>query len=555
MENNTFSNETISTVKNLYLNIGNKKIENKELEYWKSKLAKGWNVCKILYSMRLKDVINSVDTKKRTYFVSSKGNNSNPGTKISPWKTIQRAVDVLQPGDKVYVRRGTYYGPIILKHSGNNENYITFQAYPGEVPVITRLDRDYNKDTVVLSPMNKDVSFIRFIGFKINEGIRCGIVVYAPAKNIEILNCEISHQNINIPKGKRIGWGIGLISYNESKIYNCIIDGNYIHDNHTGNPSKTGIYNSALSITGKVSRFKVTNNIIVNNDFIGIDVIGHQKGEMAILGMNDNGLIDNNIVMNNGLKNKWVSGIYLDGGYKILLQNNLIINNKGKGLKIGQSSKGSITERIIFRNNILWNNEDSIEIGDFNRGISKNISFLHNVIGNNMTDEIKIFNYSGINFVNNIFAPTYGKKIFISQTKILDVEFKGNMFTKKDSIGMEHVTKPMVFQNPDFVDPGSMNFRLKQTSPCINKGAFLTNAIVAGKGNKIKVKNAEFFSDGLGLVPGDIITIGERYTVRINKVDYDKNILYLDNEISWKTGDSIAYEYSGTFPDIGFCEY
>ena len=37
----------------------------------------------------------------KTYFVAPTGNDGHPGTAEQPWKTIQRATDVLAPGDTV----------------------------------------------------------------------------------------------------------------------------------------------------------------------------------------------------------------------------------------------------------------------------------------------------------------------------------------------------------------------------------------------------------------------------------------------------------------------
>jgi hypothetical protein len=43
------------------------------------------------------------------YYISgSSGNDINPGTLASPWKTIQKANSRLQAGDTVYIRGGTY---------------------------------------------------------------------------------------------------------------------------------------------------------------------------------------------------------------------------------------------------------------------------------------------------------------------------------------------------------------------------------------------------------------------------------------------------------------
>ena len=65
-----------------------------------------------------------------TYFVSPSGANTNPGTAGSPFLTIQKASDVVQPGDVVDVLPGRYAG-FDVTTSGLAGAPITFQAEPG----------------------------------------------------------------------------------------------------------------------------------------------------------------------------------------------------------------------------------------------------------------------------------------------------------------------------------------------------------------------------------------------------------------------------------------
>ena len=45
-----------------------------------------------------------------TYHVSTAGSDSNTGSIDAPWATLQRAADVVDPGDTVLVNAGTYSG-------------------------------------------------------------------------------------------------------------------------------------------------------------------------------------------------------------------------------------------------------------------------------------------------------------------------------------------------------------------------------------------------------------------------------------------------------------
>jgi parallel beta-helix repeat protein len=69
-----------------------------------------------------------------TYYVD--GNSplafdSNPGTEAQPWKSISKATALLQPGDTLLIKAGTYRETVILTKSGTAANPITIMAYPG----------------------------------------------------------------------------------------------------------------------------------------------------------------------------------------------------------------------------------------------------------------------------------------------------------------------------------------------------------------------------------------------------------------------------------------
>jgi hypothetical protein len=72
-------------------------------------------------------------TAGTTYYVAKTGNNSNPGSSASPFLTVQKAADVVQPGDIVVVRPGVYKERIIMKTSGTASSPIIFRGEPGAI--------------------------------------------------------------------------------------------------------------------------------------------------------------------------------------------------------------------------------------------------------------------------------------------------------------------------------------------------------------------------------------------------------------------------------------
>jgi alpha-N-arabinofuranosidase len=68
-----------------------------------------------------------------SFHVAPNGNDANPGTETAPFRTIQHAADVAQPGDVVTVHRGVYRERISPPRGGESDaRRIVYQASPGE---------------------------------------------------------------------------------------------------------------------------------------------------------------------------------------------------------------------------------------------------------------------------------------------------------------------------------------------------------------------------------------------------------------------------------------
>jgi hypothetical protein len=71
------------------------------------------------------------------YFVAVDGSDSNPGSWRQPFRTIQKAADIAKPGDTCYVRGGVYREGVSVKGSGTEGRPICFEAWPGEVVILS----------------------------------------------------------------------------------------------------------------------------------------------------------------------------------------------------------------------------------------------------------------------------------------------------------------------------------------------------------------------------------------------------------------------------------
>ena len=87
-----------------------------------------------------------------TYYISPTGNDNNPGTINSPFKTWERISqprwnNILNGGDTVFIRGGTYVSPHASNGddgvacywqniNGTSNSYVVIMAYPGEKPIL-----------------------------------------------------------------------------------------------------------------------------------------------------------------------------------------------------------------------------------------------------------------------------------------------------------------------------------------------------------------------------------------------------------------------------------
>jgi hypothetical protein len=213
----------------------------------------------------------------KTFYVSTSGSNSNPGSASAPWRTIQKAVNTLRPGERVLVRSGTYTENLEMRRAGNASAPITVAAQPGDRPVL----RAAGGHPLEVGP---SAAYFRFSGFVItgHRGTSGGNVdVYGD--HVEISGNEI-----------RGGRDQGIYTAEESSAVQIL--GNRIHHNGRGIEHQShGIYlqgddhlvaNNAIhdhpegfgiQVYDEGSRSIVVHNTVVRSGHSGI-VVGGEGG-------------------------------------------------------------------------------------------------------------------------------------------------------------------------------------------------------------------------------------------------------------------------------------
>jgi len=79
----------------------------------------------------------AVHTQAAEYFVAINGSDNNSGSQEQPFQTIQKAADLMNPGDTCYVGGGIYRQVVRPMRSGTKGKPIRFEARPGEVVVLS----------------------------------------------------------------------------------------------------------------------------------------------------------------------------------------------------------------------------------------------------------------------------------------------------------------------------------------------------------------------------------------------------------------------------------
>jgi hypothetical protein len=125
----------------------------------------------------------------QTFYVSTTGSDSNAGTEFAPWRTVQKALNALQPGQRALVRAGTYTQDLSFSRAGTATAPITVAAYPNERPVLRAAAT--SGDTF---PIRITGSYFRIQGFVIENarGISSTNVYFeGSAHHVELSSNEL----------------------------------------------------------------------------------------------------------------------------------------------------------------------------------------------------------------------------------------------------------------------------------------------------------------------------------------------------------------------------
>jgi hypothetical protein len=278
-------------------------------------------------------------------YVSPSGSDRAKGTREKPWRTIQKALDTLRPGETAVVRAGVYRESLVMQRPGRDSAPITVRSYPGEKVVVRPAgtgEQDYPLRVTT------GAAYLRFRGFVIEDApLDTTVNVYIAAQDrpyphdIEISGCEI-----------RRSTGTGLLAEPNSRRVKVL--GNVVHDNGDGSQQHQGIYFQGKE--GEIAR----NVVYGQPDGFGIQV---RAGA-------DRVLVANNTSVGNSL-----SGIVVENtAARVTVVNNISAFNGGWAVRGYDSGDGPTLPGNVAHHNLGFGNSSGEfansgrAVIDFSRG-------------------------------------------------------------------------------------------------------------------------------------------------------------------------------------------
>jgi hypothetical protein len=264
------------------------------------------------------------------HFVSPTGDDNNPGTEALPWRTIQKAVNLAQPSETIFVRGGTYYESIQILQSGKNGLPITLTSYPGE---IAEINGDGNLALYSSGPVSYWIIENLTLRSSNTHTVRFGwfheaVTSYLTLRNNYIFGAVFTVGNHQLFENNEINGsgytdsgGYGGINdshggFGDDATHHNVYRNNYIHD--FTNYNARGIWTQG----------RTHDNLIEGNRIENIWTTG--LGQCLDLDAGKSGLVQwRQIVRNNRIKDCSYAGIQLENVFEGLVENNIIRAEKG----------------------------------------------------------------------------------------------------------------------------------------------------------------------------------------------------------------------------------
>ena len=355
-----------------------------------------WTLCLVLAGLTTISCAQSGST----FYVSPNGSDSNNGSYTAPWLTIQHAANTVTAGATVYVEAGTYNESVNFPNSGTASEPITFENYPGQTATIdgtgvsccsSNPPSSGNETQGLINIVNG--SYIILNGFQIQNYTTskaaytpAGIWITGSGTGIQILN-NLVHNITTSSEKNGNAFGIAVYGTSSTPITSLTISGNQVYSLKTGN-------SESVNVDGNVTYFTISNNIVHDNDNIGIDAIGFEQVgptgyDQAKYGEISGNTVYNISAINNpGEGNQYdADGLYCDGCEYVIFERNTVYSCD-LNMEAASEHKGHDSSYVTIRNNLFYDaNTVGVSIGGYAKSVggSDHVVIVNNSLYNNNT--------------------------------------------------------------------------------------------------------------------------------------------------------------------------
>lgn len=514
------------------------------------------------------------------YFVSPSGDDKNTGTSVSsPWRSIAKANGVLAAGDTLRMRGGEYVNdPIAPKNSGKSGAPITYAGYSGERPVLTGRTPLSLAHAIHL----RGVSYIVVEGIVVNGKAPSPAATVAHFATIDGASyCEIRDSEFKYADGwsgfdlignthrililrNRIDF-VGMWSREDDDFGDSIWIAETAHHNLIASNYLTHGGHDLLRTKGHSN---VVQDNLFDNDWS--DVVGAGLGARNLTLDGNRNVFQRNIVRGTkkSIDSPWNQAMKVEGTGNIARRNLLLDNHHDAFTsEVGSWQRYARDNRIY--NNTIYNNGGVAwriryydnETRPSGNVFKNNLVYANRKLPPNSTGDTDFWMYmhgSGADapadnlVINNLVAKEKAgdARVYFDPPNLLGPLADAEKRYPKQIAGNIQAVPVFVSAKP----AGFRDFELAAGSPGVDQAAPLTTTTGNGAGAEVTVADAIYFSDGHGLGPGDLVTVGTERNLRVLKVDVAGKRLLLDRSIGWADGSPVHLEYAGNAPDIGAVE-
>lgn len=500
------------------------------------------------------------------FYVSLTGSDGAPGTIDAPWATLAHASSRAIAGDTIRFLPGEYEGVLRPIRGGASEAPILFQAWPRREAVLVG-QRD-SAHAVNLS----GVEHVQVEGFAIRPRSDQGRwLLVSNSHHIEIddvlmedaasggmpMHVNASH-HVFVRDSVMRGGGFNMARVGDSshilfagnaisRAGHCPLqfypDGSSSHVVLRGN-----VFHAAW---GRNFEFFGSKNVLFEDNIVTNALHSSRSASASAKFATENSIFRFNRVFRNWgspihnypMRDQWISDLRI--------YNNVFDDNYDYGLTMSNSHSSMLAASqmrdVVLANNAFYRNDAP------GNNLQLSLRAMNGPAADARGEMIPI-----VRLINNLVAgqDADARELIDVNGSRFSVDVLQNPAWSTTSRGATHFSGNIAAP-PAFVNAENYNHAPTPDSPLVDGGEFLTVTADAGRGRQIPVQDAMFFYDGFGIKGelGDLIAIGAPDQVaRVIKVDYDRQTLTVDREVSWSQGDGVSFPWSGSAPDIGVYE-